>query len=188
VTSLRSEHAVVWTGTEVLVWGGDVADGAAYNPATDRWRRLAASPVTLRTVASYGWSGRELIVYGGYGPPTAEDAPLAIEKRGAAYDPAADTWRPLATSPLEPRLLPGFTAGPGSLLVWGGQAFEPERVWRNGALYDADANSWTSTPALATSTSNNAEPRAVWTGEEFLVLHARNPGKPATFSVVSYRP
>src|SRR5204863_112589 len=62
----------VWTGTEMLVWGANVA----YNPATNSWRRLPASNVRLG-LSSAVWDGKELIV-GGF-----------------AYDPAADSWRRL---------------------------------------------------------------------------------------------
>jgi len=41
---------VVWTGKEMIFWGGGCcggasADGAAYNPATRAWRKLANAPI-----------------------------------------------------------------------------------------------------------------------------------------------
>src|SRR5438034_6601740 len=38
----RSVHTAVWTGTEMIVWGGgnassDLNTGGRYNPTTDRW-------------------------------------------------------------------------------------------------------------------------------------------------------
>jgi hypothetical protein len=48
-------HAVVWTGEEVLVWGGTTGsrdraprEGAAYDPATDTWRQLADAPAAVQ--------------------------------------------------------------------------------------------------------------------------------------------
>lgn len=44
--SPRADHSVVWTGREMIVWGGDAggsyfADGAAYDPRRDTWRKIA---------------------------------------------------------------------------------------------------------------------------------------------------
>ncbi len=40
---------MAWTGTEMIVWGGgdantDLADGAAYDPATNSWRKRSHPP------------------------------------------------------------------------------------------------------------------------------------------------
>ena len=50
----RSEYAAVWTGKEMIVWGGysgntQYGDGAAYDPATRTWTKLAAGPWPVRT-------------------------------------------------------------------------------------------------------------------------------------------
>ena len=42
----RANHVAVWTGTEMIVWGGDVGGGFAgaggrYEPATDTWTPIA---------------------------------------------------------------------------------------------------------------------------------------------------
>src|SRR3954468_7089349 len=46
--SSRQGNVAVWTGTEVVYWGGDrpgrPPEGAAYDPKADRWRRLSRSP------------------------------------------------------------------------------------------------------------------------------------------------
>ena len=69
--SARSGHQAVWTGDEMLVFGGrnaggDLADGAAYRPATGTWRPLsvAGSPLA-RHDATEVWTGSELLVFGG---------------------------------------------------------------------------------------------------------------------------
>ena len=50
----RLGAANVWTGTELLIWGGSdcggcgtkpIGAGAAYDPATNQWRKLATSPL-----------------------------------------------------------------------------------------------------------------------------------------------
>src|SRR4051794_34478763 len=53
--SARRDVAAVWTGSEMLVWGGFAgnqaaetyyADGAGYDPGKNRWRTLPAAPLT----------------------------------------------------------------------------------------------------------------------------------------------
>ena len=58
----RQGNIAVWTGREVVYWGGDrpgrPPEGAAYDPKTDRWRRLSRSPLTNRTGAAAVWTRR----------------------------------------------------------------------------------------------------------------------------------
>jgi len=82
--SPRIGTAQVWTGRELLVWGGTpgtfnnyFADGAAYTPDGDRWRRLPNW--TGRFVASNVWTGREMIVWGGIVPTGAAGKTVEIK-------------------------------------------------------------------------------------------------------------
>jgi hypothetical protein len=65
--------ATAWTGQELIVWGGATrdrrvhADGAAFDPATGRWRPLPPAPQAQlldRRVASAVWTGRQLLTWG----------------------------------------------------------------------------------------------------------------------------
>src|SRR4029453_10142777 len=67
----RREANAVWTGTEMIVWGGRDANGylgtgARYDPAGDAW-----TPITLvnapppRPAITAIWSGKQMIVHGG---------------------------------------------------------------------------------------------------------------------------
>ncbi len=96
---LRSGHVSVWTGTELVVWGGSrttepgitepLADGAAYDPASDTWRMLAPSPLAGRSGAGVVWTGAEILVL------ATQSGGVLPTRDGAAYDPATDTWRVL---------------------------------------------------------------------------------------------
>src|SRR5688500_3163871 len=59
----RQGNIAVWTGHEVIYWGGDrpgrAPEGAAYDPKADRWRRSSRSPPTNRTHAGAVGTGRE---------------------------------------------------------------------------------------------------------------------------------
>ena len=92
--------SVVWTGDEMLVWGGydadgtPIRDGAAYRPSTNTWRSIA--PMTTdragtgsppQAVADLSaWVGDEAVsIVASAGDPWGWDV--------VAYDPADDIWR-----------------------------------------------------------------------------------------------
>lgn len=101
----RSEHGMVWTGREAIVWGGRdqltvYGDGAAFDPNIGTWRLLPDAPIGPRAEHAMVWTGRHVFVWGGDGH---EDGPLAD---GAVYDPSADTWRDVPQAPLAPARTP----------------------------------------------------------------------------------
>ena len=67
----RSGHSAVWTGSEMIIYGGKTVDAedntaAAYNPATDSWRQLTMEgPPLARKNHLAVWSGEEMLVFGG---------------------------------------------------------------------------------------------------------------------------
>src|SRR4029077_2243197 len=66
------QHTAVWTGSEMIVWGGwdppsnIFNTGGKYKPGTDRW---TANSTTNAPTAAYVptgvWTGIEMIVWGG---------------------------------------------------------------------------------------------------------------------------
>ena len=141
--SPRVGHSAVWTGGELLIWGGGPpgghpkADGAAYDPAGDRWRRLPPAPLTGRSGHAAVWTGTEMLVWGGIRPGRGGRSELALAD-GAAYRPSTRSWRPLASAPLA-----GDTAlwTGTELLVFGpvGAGSAPRL---GGAAYNPRADSW----------------------------------------------
>jgi hypothetical protein len=175
----RSDYAAVWTGQQMIVWGGYswggsfpvtphlYGDGAAYDPTTRTWTAIAASPLAPRVGSVAVWTGKEMLVFGGTGPDTSPGA----YSGGAAYNPSANTWRKLAPTP---RSL-GTLTDSGSYAVWTGKVM---LVW--GFFGDGDGDG-----SLAAATYNPATNRwatgaiapapaplfgdAFWTGTEMLV-------------------
>lgn len=168
----RAGHVAVWTGSEMIVWGGGgpvpalgadaaagglgggceqdprspacelglLADGAAYDPAEQRWRRLAPSPLAGRSRAVAAWTGDQMIVWGGIGTDQA-----AIHD-GAAYDPTTDTWAPLPPYPGSPARGSVATWTGRELLVWGGAVegtgTADAEIIGGGAAYDPARDAW----------------------------------------------
>lgn len=153
---LRSRYSAsaVWTGREMVVWGGAwragnasiwLGDGAAYDPAGDRWRRIAEAPLAPRSEAFIAWTGTHVLVWGGQkqGSITGFGDEWSD---GALYDPAKDTWKPMAQWPLAERYGARAVWTGQRLVVWGGASSaggqDPPPL-ADGAAYDPGANRWT---------------------------------------------
>jgi N-acetylneuraminic acid mutarotase len=69
----RRLHTAVWTGREMIVWGGDTLggyanDGSLYNPVANGWTPMSLSSAPAgRTGHISVWTGSEMFVWGGYG-------------------------------------------------------------------------------------------------------------------------
>jgi hypothetical protein len=91
----RSLHTMVWTGTRMIVWGGQsagnpLATGAAYDPLTDTWTLISnVGAPGARDLHSAVWTGTEMLIIGGR---TSTGATAS----GFAYNPAKDQWRALS--------------------------------------------------------------------------------------------
>lgn len=72
--SPRGWHTAVWTGSKMIVWGGDdlftcLNTGGIYDPATDTWAPMSTSGAPVpRTSHTAVWTGSKMIVWGGSRP------------------------------------------------------------------------------------------------------------------------
>lgn len=175
--SPRSQHAMVWTGSEMLVWGGmanshvGLADGGRYNPATDTWTPMSNVNVpSPRYSPTAVWTGTELIIWGGF----RYSGVWTAYNDGARYNPVTDTWTSMSsTNAPSPRHdHTGVWTGT-ELLVWGG-ADASSHYFNDGARYDLATDTW-----APMSVAGAPQPRAchasVWTGSELLVWGGANP-------------
>jgi hypothetical protein len=135
----RHNHVAVWTGTRIIVWGGedefvgsDKGDGSAYDPATDRWEpvSLEGAP-SERVTQSVVWTGREVVVWGGR-RARPEGRTLTLPNDGAAYDPQSDTWRPLPESGLHARTGETVVWDGTEMIIFGGRTADPNAGHRTG--------------------------------------------------------
>lgn len=167
----RIGHQAVWTGSQMVVMGGSapvldfpgLADAASYDPATDRWARIAPWPLPPRDAPNAVWTGREVLVWGG-----RKGAQWFAD--GAAYDPARNTWRPLAAAPLSARVPGAFLWTGKVLLVLGG--IRNTDYFSDGAAYDPVIDRWR---PVAPVPFKAAGPASVWSGTEALVWGGLEP-------------
>jgi N-acetylneuraminic acid mutarotase len=168
---VRSEAATVWTGSELLVWGGyeftgsgdedPAGDGFVFHGATRTWGVLPHSPLAGRSDAASAWTGEELLIWGGF-DGGFRDVPYFDD--GAAFDPVTGTWRMLPAPPIGPRT--PFSVWTGrELIVWG--SVDRFARLRDGAAYDPTTNSWRT---IADGPTDITDGSAVWTGEEMIVF------------------
>jgi len=159
----RDFAAQVWTGTELVVWGGDPDgdSGAAYDPKADRWRVIAPAPIPARCEPAAAWSGREVLVWGRACRPTPGQSPgqSRYVTAGAAYDPAADRWRFLPESPI--------TASSTTMSVWTGAEWVIANPAGPTAALEPASGQWrTLAPVPRPYTFIVGQ----WTGREIVVL------------------
>ncbi len=171
----RSSHTAVWTGSEMIVWGGYstgnqfFGDGARYDPATDGWTPVPDDPaVSARLSHKAVWTGSEMLIWGGYG------SAFAYAIAGARFDPVAGAWTAMSTTgaPAARTYFSAVWTG-SEMLVWGGVVEVTFDYVNNGGRYNPASDTWTEiapTPVV----SRRGTHAAVWTGSEMIVWGGRS--------------
>lgn len=163
----RDHHTAVWTGAEMIVWGGlqnsVLNTGGRYNPNSDSWTETSATGApSARYQHTAVWSGSEMIVWGG-----SDNSSVNYFNTGARYDPMTDIWQATTTSNAPTGRSGHATVWSGfEMVVWGGGSNIV--IGSTGGRYDPFTDSWT-----ATSTVNAPSARFgltfVWTGSDMIV-------------------
>lgn len=168
--SARSRHSAVWTGTEMIIWGGRNEDGVTqsggrYDPATDSWTPTTTTGApTARHSHSAVWTGERMIVWGGF----SDD----FDNTGALYDPATDTWTAMTTTdaPLG-RTRHSTVWTDEEMIVFGG--LNDQNNVSGGARYHAENDTWTALPAQGQPSQRQAH-AAIWSEPEMFVWGGTN--------------
>jgi N-acetylneuraminic acid mutarotase len=170
----RMVFSAVWTGTEMIVWGGlgtmpdggtaVIKDGGRYDPQTDSWAPTSIQPdvPVARKYHEVVWTGSEMVVWGGM------DDNYTSFNTGGRYDPRADTWTPTSTGPNVPAARFNFTAvwTGTEMIVWGGS----NTGWFNsGGRYDPRLDTWTPTSTAVNDPSTRDSQYAAWTGSRMII-------------------
>ena len=181
----RIYQTAVWTGTEMIVWGGyngsiTFSNGSRYNPGSDIWTSLPATGApSARQNHTAIWTGTEMIIWGGYdGSNYLND--------GARYNPTSNIWSPVTNSGA-PAVRSYHTAvwTGTEMIVWGGA--NSTGSLNDGGRYNPVANTWApmTTNGAALARSFHA---AVWTGNAMVVWGGFYTGPSALNSGGRYYP
>jgi hypothetical protein len=173
----RAAHVAVWTGAEMIVWGGYSRNdnhttypetGGRYDPMTDSWVETSTGSgvPTGRSHHTAVWTGSEMIVWGGF--PGADT--------GSRYDPSTDDWTATSTASGVPTGRYAHTAvwTGGEMIVWGGR--DSDTAWDTGGRYDPTTDSWSATSAASGVPTGRFQHTAVWTGSKMFVWGGRGGG------------
>ncbi len=185
--SARYDHQAVWTGTEMIIWGGTGGwpdRGARYNPATGEWTLITTNGAPVfRRDATVAWAGTHLVVWGGFTvvEDQNDDEIHIFSNAGARYNPVTDTWTSMAfVGAPSPRANASAVWTGSELLIWGGRDqnnVSPDGDIGTGALqtgsrYNPGNNSWT--PMTTNNAPEGREDHSViWTGSEMIVWGGR---------------
>jgi N-acetylneuraminic acid mutarotase len=164
--SARAGHTAVWTGVEMIVWGGGATGptylntGGRYNPSTDSWTAThATNAPDARGGHTALWTGSEMIVWGGFNDSGNLNT-------GGRYNPSTDSWTATSTTnaPVGRQDCSVVWAG-SEMIVWGGYV---GAYLNTGGRYNPTMDSWTAT-SITNAPAGRYEHTAVWTGTEMVV-------------------
>jgi len=164
----RYAHTTVWTGSEMIVWGGFDGQmtyfntGRRYNPSTDSWTVTSVANAPFpRASHTAVWTGSEMIVWGGL------NINSGYLNSGGRYNPDTDGWTATSTTNApEAREIHTAVWTGSEMIVWGG--FSTGGTVNTGGKYNPGTDSWTAT--TTTSAPENRDTHtAVWTGSEMIV-------------------
>jgi hypothetical protein len=173
----RNSHVVVWSGTDVVIWGGRQGDkdfqrdGARYDPSGKTWTSLPAIPSAWADRLASPWLG----LNGGFGifgglqiapgfPVFGDSLLLSSTNKWTLFPPPASSAVSPATHVMGANWSDGLR-----VWVWGGSSDVASSTASNtGIVLDLAAGAW-SAMSSASPLSARVLPAAVWTGTNAIV-------------------
>jgi hypothetical protein len=165
--SARDGHTMVWTGSEVMVWGGKLGAGAysgsgsRYSPLTDGWAAIGdLGAPTPREHHRAVWTGTEMIVWGGI----SSEGGL---KTGGRYKPSSQAWSAIKVAGSPSARWNHAAVWTGShMVIFGGENFA--NYFSDGSLYDPVSDQWSALPSTGAPVARSGA-AAVWAGDRMIV-------------------
>lgn len=183
ILSARSLHSAVWTGKEMIVWGGfgeevfpRLADGGIYNPSTDSWRAISTVNAPEGKIDHQAiWTGKEMIIWGGTTVVSDGDRnyKYSSSQNGAIYNPDTNTWRRIEDNEQIKTANPVWT---GKELLFLGRPSDDDHQWGTWT-YGVEANIWSQMVEGPAGWHDGQTPQGfalsngnmIWTGFEMIV-------------------
>jgi N-acetylneuraminic acid mutarotase len=168
----RDTHCAVWTGTQMLLWGGREGltartvgnSGHIYNPQDRSTILLMGSGGSVpspRTYHSCVWTGTQLVVFGG-----REASGDYLNTGGRTAGTTSSTWSAIATNGPAARDRHTAVWTGSEMIVYGGTTAQSGTYASDGWRYNPSSNTWTETAPFAPGRFAH---KAVWTGSEMIV-------------------
>lgn len=164
----REQHSAVWTGSKMIIWGGNggpgklfLDTGGVYDPTNQSWTPVSTTGApSARHSHQAVWTGSKMIVWGGFGAGGAAAG-------GGLYDPATDTWTALPSMG-EPttRIRHSALWNGKTMLVFGG--LSNNVAIKQGASFDPVTSTWTNLPT-AGQPQSRFNHSAIWTGDRMII-------------------
>lgn len=155
----RFTYATVWTGCEMLIWGGSQQPyGGRYNPETNTWSVMSnvGQPSNASSNSPAVWTGEEMIAWNGF---------LAT---GGRYNPNTDSWTTVSSTEAPASRSNHTMVWTGSeAIVWGGVTGSATYL-NSGGRYAPDTDTWSALPETGAPAARRAH-RAVWDGENLII-------------------
>lgn len=169
----RSHHSAIWTGEEMIVWGGytdvwnqtNTKTGGRYNLSSNSWNATDDSAtINARSSHSAVWTGTEMIIWGGNQSVIMGQDP---DDKAWLYSPTNDTWSPSTTTNAPVNRAEHTAVWTGSnMIIWGG--YDDPTYFDTGRMYNPSIDTWT-TLSTAGSPSARGRHKAVWTGNKMII-------------------
>ncbi len=162
----------VWTGSEILVYGGNYTssanNGFRYNPGADTWTAIPTlNQPSARNNFAMQLINNHLVVWGGLAPDYT-----TLVNTGAVLDLTTNTWATMSTTNAPSARFDFCAVGTSTnkLIVWGGRiSSSSQNATGDGAVFDVSSNSWT-TMATSGAPVGRFGYSAVWTGTEMILF------------------
>ncbi len=179
-----SGHRSVWTGSEMMVFGGSPVAGSRYYPLANSWLAMGSEPANLSGFESLTtlWTGGEMLLF----------QQSLMTSLLASYSPIADYWLTLSNTgaPAGSAPSPASVWTGTEMIVWGAKTGMSPSVVIAGGRYAPASDTWTSLPTAGAPATDYGT--GIWSGSEML-LWGGTPGAAGTSGMVSdkghrYRP
>jgi N-acetylneuraminic acid mutarotase len=183
--SARYVLPAVWTGTEMIVWGGVsytpgyvsytyFGNGARFNPTTNGWASVQTTGAPVgRSAHTAVWTGRDMIIWCGYSSGGALGS-------GAIYNSATNGWTSLPTTGAPAPRNDHTAVWTGTeMLVWGG-GLNGSVAFNDGARYNPALGGWSPITASSAPAARYAH-TAVWTGFSMVIFGGAAPATTTHF-------
>jgi N-acetylneuraminic acid mutarotase len=164
--SPRNGHTAVWTGIEMILWGGEddnfnvLNTGGKYNPGADSWTAMTGIAPLPRSLHTAVWTGREMIIWGG-------NSDFGLVNTGGRYNPITDIWTETNTNAPDARDNHTAVWTGSQMIIWGGDDANSNQL-STGGRYDLATDSWSSTSTINAPSGRDLH-TAVWTASEMII-------------------